>query len=109
MAVHGCVAVPTREGGVASWYGSRHHGRPTASGDAFDMRALTAAHRSLPLGTRVRVTNLENGRTVVVRITDRGPYVPGRLIDLSHAAAKALDILERGVARVQLEVLSATE
>lgn len=72
------------------------------------MHGLTAAHRTLPLGSRVRVTNLENSRTVVVRITDRGPYVPGRLIDLSYAAAKALGMLDRGVVPVRLEVLSST-
>lgn len=95
--------------GIASWYGPWHHGRPTASGKPFNMHALTAAHRTLPLGTRVRVTNLLNGRSVVVKITDRGPYVPGRSIDLSHAAAKALDMLKRGLASVRLEVLPAEE
>ena len=100
-----------REGllGIASWYGQRHHGRPTASGKPFNMHALTAAHRSLPLGTRVRVTNLENGRSVVVRITDRGPYVRGRSIDLSHAAAKALGMVKRGLASVRMEVLAARD
>lgn len=95
--------------GIASWYGPWHHGRPTASGKPFNMHALTAAHRTLPLGTRVRVTNLLNDRSVVVKITDRGPYVPGRSIDLSHAAAKALGMLKRGLASVRLEVLSAEE
>jgi len=105
----GCAAVASRETGLASWYGLREQGRPTASGAAFDMHRMTAAHPSLPLGTRVRVTNLENGRTVVVRITDRGPYVAGRVIDLSYAAARALGMLDRGVARVRLEVLSRTD
>jgi rare lipoprotein A len=116
VAVSGCAAlapvepVPPREPagpvvGVASWYGPRHHGQPTASGQPFDMHALVAAHRTLPLGSRVRVTNLDNGLSVVVEIVDRGPYVPGRLIDVSQAAAQALDMLERGVARVRLEVL----
>jgi rare lipoprotein A len=95
--------------GVASWYGPRHHGRPTASGQPFDMNALVAAHRTLPLGSRVRVTNLDNGRTVVVQIVDRGPYVRGRLIDVSQAAAEALDMLDRGTARVRLEVLPPGE
>jgi rare lipoprotein A len=89
--------------GVASWYGPRHQGHPTASGEPFDMRALTAAHRTLPLGTRVRVTSLENGRSVVVRLTDRGPYVPGRLIDLSYAAGRALGMVGQGLARVRVE------
>jgi rare lipoprotein A len=109
----GCAAVspPPATGtvGVASWYGPRHHGRPTASGEPFDMNALTAAHRTLPLGTRVRVTNVDNGRSVVVRITDRGPYVGERVIDVSQAAAEALGMLERGVARVQLEVLGPAD
>lgn len=114
VAVSGCAAIPPREprdglSGLASWYGPRHHGRPTASGEAFDMHALTAAHRTLPLGTRVRVTDVENGRTVVVEITDRGPYAADRVIDLSYAAARALGVLQRGVAPVRLEVLSAPE
>ncbi len=110
-AICGCATIPPREGlsGLASWYGPGHHGRPTASGEAFDMHALTAAHRTLPLGTRVRVTNVENGRTVVVEITDRGPYAPDRVIDLSYAAASVLGLLQRGVAPVRLEVLSAAE
>jgi rare lipoprotein A len=94
--------------GLASWYGQRHHGRPTASGQPFDMHQLVAAHRTLPFGTRVRVVDLDNGRTVVVRIVDRGPHVPGRVIDLSHAAAASLGMLDRGVARVRLEVLDPT-
>ncbi|HEV8309803.1 MAG TPA: septal ring lytic transglycosylase RlpA family protein [Methylomirabilota bacterium] len=114
----GCASVPPREPtpspspavvGLASWYGPQHHGRPTASGESFDMQALTAAHRTLPLGTRLRVTNLENGRMVVVRVTDRGPYAPGRIIDLSLAAARTLGMLERGVARVRLEVMPGPE
>ncbi len=91
-------------GGMASWYGRVHQARPTASGEPFEMHDLTAAHRTLPLGTRVRVTDLENGRTVVVRITDRGPYVPGRVLDLSYAAAKVLRMLDRGGPPVRPEV-----
>ena len=91
--------------GVASWYGKPFHGRPTASGEIYDMHALTAAHRSLPLGTVVRVTRLDNRRSVTVRINDRGPFVRGRIIDLSRAAAAALDMLEDGVATVELRVL----
>ena len=112
VTLSGCtVLAPPREGlgGVASWYGARHQGRPTASGEPFDFYKLTAAHRTLSLGSRVRVTNLENGRSVVVRITDRGPYESGRIIDLSYTAAKALGMLERGLARVRLEVLSPVE
>ena len=81
--------------GIASWYGSRFHGRRTASGERFDMNALTAAHRTLPLDSEVRVRNPANGRTVTVRINDRGPFHPGRLIDLSRAAALALGVLDR--------------
>jgi rare lipoprotein A len=91
--------------GVASWYGGWHHGRPTASGARFDMNQLTAAHRSLPLGTAVRVTNLANGRTVDVMINDRGPYVHGRVIDLSRRAASDLAMIEAGLAAVRIEAL----
>ena len=96
---------PGVEVGLASWYGREFHGRPTASGERFDMHDLTAAHRTLPFGTRVKVTNLTNGQSVVVRINDRGPLKPGRVIDLSYAAAKQLDMIEAGTARVRLEVL----
>src|SRR5262245_18771443 len=82
--------------GQASWYGRQHHGKRTASGEIYDMYQLTAAHRTLPLGTRVRVTNLENGRTVDVRINDRGPFVRGRLLDLSRAAAERLGAIGDG-------------
>ncbi len=91
--------------GVASWYGKSHHGRTTANGEKFDMEALTAAHRTLPFGTIVKVTNLSNNRSVTVRINDRGPYVAGRIIDLSARAARDLGIIENGVARVRLEQL----
>ena len=93
---------PVREG-MASFYGPGFEGRATASGERFDPADLTAAHRTLPFGTRVRVTNLDNGRSVVVRINDRGPYAKGRILDLSLAAARALDMLHRGTARVRLE------
>jgi len=93
------------EVGLASWYGREHHGKRTASGEPFDMEALTAAHRSLPFGTWVRVTHLPTGQTVTVRINDRGPWVGGRVIDLSRRAAQALGILGAGVARVRLEVV----
>jgi len=90
--------------GKASWYGPRFHGKKTASGKRFNQYALTAAHRRLPLGTRVKVTNLKNGKTVKVKINDRGPYHGGRIIDLSRAAAQRLSM--GGVARVKIEVLN---
>ncbi|MFG0584317.1 septal ring lytic transglycosylase RlpA family protein [Pseudomonas sp. zjy_9] len=93
------------ETGKASYYGQAHHGKRTASGERFDQRALTAAHRTLPFGTRVRVTNLNNERSVVVRINDRGPFVRGRIIDLSRAAAERLDMLRAGVVPVRLQAL----
>jgi peptidoglycan lytic transglycosylase len=93
------------ETGVASWYGQEFHGRPTSSREVFDMNDMTAAHRTLPFGTSVMVTNLANGRSVVVRINDRGPFIRGRIIDLSYAAARVLDIVGPGTARVRLETL----
>jgi len=93
--------------GVASYYAHAHHGRRTASGEAFDMGALTGAHRTLPFGTRVRVTNLANGRRTVVRINDRGPFKRKRLIDLSYAAARELGMVGTGTARVRLEVVGS--
>ncbi len=93
--------------GVASWYGPGFHGRRSASGEVFDQNALTAAHRTLPFGTRVRVTSLASGQSVVVRINDRGPFGHGRVIDLSAAAAAQIGLRARGVGRVQIEVLSA--
>jgi rare lipoprotein A len=96
---------PAEATGKASWYGKAHHGQPTASGEIYDMHALTAAHRSLPLGTRVLVTNVQNGRSVEVRINDRGPFVRGRILDLSYAAALELGALADGAFRVKLRVL----
>ena len=96
---------PGAQYGIASWYGGRHHGGPTASGERFDKNAMTAAHRTLKMGTRVRVTRKKNGRTVIVRINDRGPYSKGRIIDLSEAAARKLDMIEDGIAQVKVEVL----
>ncbi len=93
--------------GVASWYGPGFHGRRSASGEVFNQNALTAAHRTLPFGTQVRVTNLSTGRSVVVRINDRGPFGHGRVIDLSAAAAAQIGLQASGIGRVQLEVLSA--
>jgi rare lipoprotein A len=92
--------------GEASWYGEPHHGRATASGEIYDMNQLTAAHRTLPLGTRVLVTNLKNGRAVEVRINDRGPSVEGRIIDLSFAAAKELGAVPSGTIPVRIRVIS---
>jgi len=91
--------------GTASWYGSDFEGKPTASGEPYNMYELTAAHPTLPLGSHVRVTNLRNGRAVVVRINDRGPIVPGRIIDLSYGAAKVLGVKARGLQRVRLDVV----
>jgi rare lipoprotein A len=96
---------PRVQTGPASWYGEPHHGRTTASGERFDMHALTAAHRTLPLGTRVRVTHVRNGRSVEVRINDRGPAVRDRIIDLSYAAARALDAVGDGVFEVRIAIL----
>lgn len=93
-------AVRAQAGGVASWYGPGFHGRTTANGERFNTHAMTAAHRTLPFGTKVRVTNNSNGRSVVVRINDRGPYVGGRVIDLSNASARAIGLA--GLAKVSL-------
>ncbi|MCP9443033.1 MAG: septal ring lytic transglycosylase RlpA family protein [Nitrospira sp.] len=94
-----------KERGVASWYGARFHGKVTASGERFDMGAFTAAHRTLPLGSMIRVVNLANGKHARVRITDRGPYVNGRILDLSYAAAVQLGMVEAGISVIQLEVI----
>jgi rare lipoprotein A len=94
------------EQGFASWYGHPYHGRPTSSGEIYNMYAMTAAHRTLPFGTRVRVHDLDNGQAVEVRINDRGPFVEGRIIDLSYAAAKSMGMLGAGIAKVQLEILN---
>jgi rare lipoprotein A len=91
--------------GKASWYGPGFHGRRTANGERFNTWAYTAAHRSLPFGTKVRVTNLRNNQAVVVRINDRGPYVGGRVIDLSKAAAQAIGMVRSGTAPVRIEIL----
>jgi rare lipoprotein A len=90
---------------MASWYGDPYHGRPTASGERFDQDSLTAAHRTLPFGTVARVTNLDNGRSVDVMINDRGPFIAGRIVDLSRAAASAIGALGPGVVPARLEVV----
>src|ERR1700678_2355310 len=95
------------ERGMASWYGHPYHGRRAADGEIYDMETLVAAHRTLPFNTWVRVYNLNNNKTVDVRIIDRGPFVDGRIIDLSHAAAQAIDMIGPGIAQVRVEILSA--
>jgi rare lipoprotein A len=90
------------ERGLASWYGEPFHGRRTANGEVYDMHAVSAAHKTLPFGTRVRVDNLDNGKSLVVRINDRGPFIRGRIIDLSLGAARQLGMVEAGVVRVRL-------
>jgi len=100
---------PLYQVGTASWYGSYFDGRATASGEPYNMYDLTAAHPTLPLGTWVRVTNLHNGRRIYVRINDRGPIVPGRIIDLSYGAAAALQFKNKGLQRVRLDLASPQE
>jgi rare lipoprotein A len=101
--------IGSTETGLASWYGVPYDGRPTASGEIFDMEKLTAAHRALPFETWVEITNLSNGKQVDVRITDRGPFVRGRIIDLSMAAARQIDMVRAGIARVRLKVIDPPE
>ena len=107
-AAHG-AAVPVAQivTGSASWYGPKFHGRLTANGERFNMDELTAAHRTLPFGTRVRVTNQANGKSVIVRINDRGPFHGKRVIDLSRGAARSIGLMSRGVGNVKLEVLES--
>jgi rare lipoprotein A len=112
LVVIACCALFTgcasQNQGLASYYADKYQGRKTANGEIFDTAKLTAAHKTLPFGTRVRVTNLDNGRSVDVRINDRGPYVAGRVIDLSPAAARKLDMLRAGVVRVKLDILGTS-
>lgn len=96
------------EQGIGSWYGYKFHGRRTSNGEIYDMYGMTAAHKTLPLPAYVRVTNLDNGRSVVVRVNDRGPFHEGRVIDLSYAAAAKLDYVNKGTARVKVEALAMT-
>jgi len=93
------------QSGIASWYGQEFHGRPTSNGEIYNMHDLTAAHRTLPFGTVVEITNILNGRTVTVRINDRGPFVGNRIIDLSYAAARMLDMVGPGTIPIRLEVV----
>lgn len=95
--------------GIASYYSDYHHGRLTANGERFNMHDLTAAHRTLPLGSKVKVTNLKTGKSVIVKINDRGPYVKGRVIDLSKAAAGNLGILSSGLGQVKIDVIYKPE
>src|SRR6185312_10788132 len=97
------------ETGIASWYGPTFYGKNTANGELYDGNALTAAHRTLPMPVNVRVTNLENGKSIVVRVNDRGPYAKGRIIDLSEAAARALDVVRMGTARVRVTYLGRAD
>lgn len=101
------AVVGATETGTASWYGYPYHGRPAADGEIYDMEKMVAAHRTLPFDTWVRVSNLNNGKDVEVRIIDRGPFVNGRIIDLSHAAARAIDMIGPGTAPVRIEVIRA--
>ncbi len=108
--VNGAALVPRKESGydavgIASWYGRRYHGRRTASGEIFDMNSATAAHRTLPFGTRVQVTNLENGRSTVLTINDRGPFVRRRIIDVSRRAAQVLGFVQEGTVRVRVQLV----
>jgi rare lipoprotein A len=101
--------VPELGSGKASWYGRDFAGKPTASGQIFDENLLTAAHRTLPLGTKVKVTNVTNGKSVEVRINDRGPFSGNRIIDLSRAAARAIGIIDEGLADVRLEPVTTSD
>ena len=108
MPANAAVSSPIQkqsEFGTASFYGAKYQGKPTASGEIFDLHKLTAAHPTLAFGTVVRVTNLENNRSVIVRINDRGPFIGGRAIDLSQAAAEELQMVRSGLAKVKIEVL----
>jgi rare lipoprotein A len=98
--------VGSTERGIASWYGKPYDGRPAADGEIYDMEQMVAAHRTLPFQTMVRVRNLTNNKTVDVRIVDRGPFVGGRIVDLSHAAARSLEMIGSGIAQVELTILS---
>ncbi len=104
------ISIPEEQNfmeGMASYYGDEFHGRLTSNGEVFDQALFTAAHRSLPFGTVLRVTNMRNGRSVTVRVNDRGPFAPGRIIDLSRAAAERIDMIREGVARVSISVLNS--
>jgi rare lipoprotein A len=101
------ASIGSTESGIASWYGVPYDGRRTSSGEVFDMRAMTAAHRTLPFNTWLEVTNLKNGKQVDVRVTDRGPFVDGRIIDLSMGAAEKIEMVRDGIVKVRLKVIKA--
>ncbi|MCC5997346.1 MAG: septal ring lytic transglycosylase RlpA family protein [Oceanicaulis sp.] len=103
------LPVQATEEGTASWYGARFHGRLTANGEIFDKHALTAAHLTMDLPSLARVTRLDTGASVIVRVNDRGPYIEGRVIDLSRAAAEALDFVDEGLAEVRIEALGPAD
>lgn len=108
MALAFAVALPLSAAaqiGMASWYGKKFHGRLTANGERYDMNAATCAHKKLRFGTRVRVTNIKTGKSVICRVNDRGPFIGGRIIDLSKGTAKRLGMIQSGTARVRLEIL----
>ena len=118
VSICGCATTPryrtdgsggTDLMGMASYYGQKYHGRKTANGETFDMHAMTAAHKTLPFETRIRVTNLNNGKQVEVRINDRGPFVKGRILDLSLGAAQKVDMIGSGTAPVRIEILELGE
>lgn len=115
VAAVGCSTGPTlqnpqgSETGMASYYAHKFHGEKTASGEVYDENGLTAAHRKLPFGTQVRVTNLANGKKVVLLINDRGPFAEGRIIDVSYRAAQDLDFVREGLARVRVEVVGGAD
>jgi len=117
-ALASCATIPRsgldypigyRESGIASWYGADFHGKPTANGETYDMYGLTAAHRLMPLGTTIKVTDRETARSVTVRVNDRGPFVRGRILDLSYGAAKTLGMTGNGTAPVTIEVVALPE
>ena len=108
-AAHPAPGTPYTEEGVASWYGIPYHGRRASNGEVYDMYKMTAAHRTLPFDTVLRVTNLKNGKSTEVRINDRGPFVEGRIIDLSLGAARAIDMVGMGIAPVRIELLSGAD
>jgi rare lipoprotein A len=109
LATEAAAKVDLPQTGLASWYGNEFKGRKTASGERYDPEQLTAAHRKLPFGTMVKVTNLRNDRSVIVRITNRGPYSKNRIIDVSRAAARELDMIHRGVVRVRIEAVKPSD
>ena len=108
LAPFGLTQAAVQEGTV-SWYGGQFHKRPTASGELFNANGLTMAHPTLPFGTKVKVTNLRNGRSVVVRVNDRGPFVGHRIADLSRGAAEMLGMMKRGIAHVRIDILDDDE